>query len=212
MTHEILTGIVGQDALVTLSSHEADVVQDMFKGFIGVAQRAKSSIQDAAIDDSGIVNSVLQIFPPRAFRDEEAVVVIGIFAVVRLGIIQFHALFDLASDDFFALGLEDIRTAFQEEHSEDVILVGGGVEPLLPQPVGGGVIASPDYNGFFEWSGKFTMGLLLEQLSSVVSQDELRGLGRTDYLSRQFGPNIFQVRIHCGYSAKYHREISERRA
>ena len=111
----------------------------MFKGLIGVAQRAKSSIQDAAIDKSGIIQFVLEILPAGAFRDEEAVVVIGVFAVVRLGIIQSHALLDLASDDFFALGLEDIRAAFQEKHSEDVILVGGGVEALLPQPVGRGV-------------------------------------------------------------------------
>ena len=81
----------------------------------------------------------MQVAPAGAFRDKKAVVVIGILAVAGDRLILHHALLDLAADDPVVLGLEHIRTALQEQHPEDVILVGRGIQPFLPEAVSGGV-------------------------------------------------------------------------
>ena len=139
MTHEVLAGIVGQDAFVALGADEADVVQHMFKRLVGFAQRAQRRVQNASIGHGGVVELVLEILPSGAFRDEESVIVIRVFAVVRLRVMQGQALFHLTREELFAFGVECIRTALQEEHPEDVVLVRRGIESFLPQPVGGRV-------------------------------------------------------------------------
>ncbi len=57
-----------------------------------------------------------------------------------------------------AFGLEDIGATFQEEHPEDVILVGGGIEALLPQPVGGGVEVAFEFGEREAWHGSVGKG------------------------------------------------------
>jgi hypothetical protein len=111
----------------------------VFEGFVGLAERAKGLVEHAAVGLGGIVEFVLKVRPAGALRDEEAVVEIGVFTVGGLGFVDRQALSRLAPDDSLALGVEDIRAAFQEEHSKDVVLVGSGIEALLPQAIGGGV-------------------------------------------------------------------------
>jgi hypothetical protein len=136
---EVLAAIVGDEALVALGLQEADVVEDVFEGFIRFAQRAQRRVEDAAVGHGGVIQFVLEVLPAGTLRDEEAVVEIGVFAVLGLGIVQRQALLDLARDDPFILRVEDIGAAFEEEHAEDVVLVGGSIEALLAQAVRGGV-------------------------------------------------------------------------
>ena len=136
---KVLAAIVGDQALCALRFQETYVVKNVFKRFIGLAQRAQRGVEDAAIGDGGIVEFVLEILPPGAFGDKEAVVIVRIFSVLSLGFRDDHALQYLFADEFFVLGVEHIGTAFQEKHPEDVVLVGGGIEPLLAKAIGSGI-------------------------------------------------------------------------
>src|ERR1041385_4381741 len=139
MPNEVLASIVGEDASIALGAQELDVIEDVFEGFIGFAQRAQSRVEDAAVNHVAVVEFVLQITPTGAFRNKEAIVVVWILTVLFLGILEGHTLLDLAPDNLFVLGVEHVRATFQEQHPEDVILVGGRIEALLTQPVRGGV-------------------------------------------------------------------------
>ncbi len=96
-------------------------------------------VEPAAVGLGGVVQLGAQIAPAGLFRDEEGVVVVRVLAVAALRLVLDHALCDLAPDDALALGLEHVRAALEKQQAEDVVLVGGGVHPLLAQPVGGGV-------------------------------------------------------------------------
>ena len=134
---EVLARVIGDDALVALHAHEADVVEDVFERFVVLAQRAEGLVEHAAERLGGVVELALEIGPAGAFGDEEAVVEIGVLAVLRFRRLLDHPLLDLAADDFLALGVEDVRAALQEQHPEDVVLVGGRIQAFLAEPVGG---------------------------------------------------------------------------
>jgi hypothetical protein len=136
---EVLAAIVGDQALRALRLEKADVVEDVFEGFVGLAQCAERRVEDIALGNRGVVESLDKVKPPRAFRDKEAVIVIRILAVGLFSLLELHTLFDRAGDEFLAFGFVNIGTAFQEEQPEDVVLVSGGIEALLPQAVGGGI-------------------------------------------------------------------------
>ena len=55
LADEVLAGIVGYDPLVALHTHEADVVENVFEGFVGFAERAERLVQHAAEGLGGVV-------------------------------------------------------------------------------------------------------------------------------------------------------------
>jgi len=72
---------------------------------------------------------LLKIVPAGAGRNEESVMKIGILAVVLLGRVLHHLLFNLAANEVVVLCLEDIGAALQEQQSEVIVLVGGRSMP-----------------------------------------------------------------------------------
>ena len=94
---------------------------------------------DGAEGLGGVAQLALEVGPAGAFRDEETIVEVGVFPVLGFRRLLDHPLLDLAADDVLALGVEDVGAAFQEEQPEDVVLVGGRVQTLLPEPVSGRV-------------------------------------------------------------------------
>ncbi|MEK7676972.1 MAG: hypothetical protein AAB676_14160 [Verrucomicrobiota bacterium] len=84
------------------------MVEDVFEGFIGLAECAEGFVEDPAIRFGSVVEFVLEIIPAGAFGDEEAVVVIGVFAILLRGVVQRHALLDLPAHDPFVLSVEHI--------------------------------------------------------------------------------------------------------
>jgi hypothetical protein len=78
---KVLAALVRDQALRALRFQETYVVKNVFKGFIGLTQCAQCGIKDIAVGNGGIVEFILNIFPPGAFRDEEAVVIVRIFSV-----------------------------------------------------------------------------------------------------------------------------------
>ena len=135
---EVLATVVRNDALAAFDGHEEDAIKDVLQLRVGFAESRERNIEDRAVNFGGVAEFVLEVLPTGALGNEEAVVVIRVFTVLRGGIVQRHALLDFAPDNLFVFGVEHIGAALQEEHPEDVILVGGRIEALLAQPVGGG--------------------------------------------------------------------------
>src|SRR5439155_5717270 len=111
----------------------------MFERFVGLTERAERFVENAAVGFGGITEATLEVGPTRTLWHEETVVEVAVLTVLRLRHLLDHPLLDLAADDSLALGLEHVRAALQEQHPEDVVLVGGGIEPLLAEAVGSGV-------------------------------------------------------------------------
>jgi hypothetical protein len=133
---EVLAGVVGYDPLVALHAHEADVIENMFQGFVGVTQRAERLVQHAAERLGGVIQMVLKVRPPGSRWNIERVIEIRVLAVGRFGCLLRHSLKDPATDNVFPLRIEDVGTSLQEQHPEDVVLVGRGIQPLLAKAVG----------------------------------------------------------------------------
>src|SRR5262249_52428796 len=92
MANQILAGVIRHDALVALSAQKLDVVEHMLQGFVGLAERAKSLVENAAVGFGGVVELHLQVTPAGALRNEEAIVEIRILAVLLFGLLEWHAL------------------------------------------------------------------------------------------------------------------------
>ena len=136
VAHQVFARVVGHYALAALHAHELDMIQNMFERFVGLAERAERFVENAAVGFGGITEATLEVGPTRARWHEEILVEVGVLAVLRLRHLLDHPLLDLTADDSLALGVKHVRTALQEQHPEDEVLVGGGIEPLLTEPVG----------------------------------------------------------------------------
>lgn len=108
VTDEIFAGVIGDDALVALHAHEADVVEDVFERFVVLAERAEGFVEDGAEGLGGVAQLALEVGPAGAFRDEETIVEVGVFSVLGFRRLLRHALLDLAANDVFVLAGKDI--------------------------------------------------------------------------------------------------------
>src|SRR5206468_6426381 len=129
---------------------------------------AERFVENAAVGFGGITEATLEVGPTRALWHEEILVEVGVLAVLRLRHLLDHPLLDLTADDSLALGVKHVRTALQEQHPEDEVLVGGGIEPLLTEAVGSGVEVA------FEFSER--------ELRHGVSSACCAGVGQQQYL------------------------------
>ena len=90
VANEVPAGIVGDHPLVSLGAHEADVIEHMLQRFVGLAERPKRLVKNAAEGFRGHVESLHQILPTRSLRDEKSVVKIGILRIGELGVTHRH--------------------------------------------------------------------------------------------------------------------------
>src|SRR5881296_1797198 len=58
-----IAGCVEVAALVALCAEEADMVEDVFEGFIGLAERAKGFVEDAPVSLRRVVELILEVGP-----------------------------------------------------------------------------------------------------------------------------------------------------
>ena len=182
VAHQVLARVVGNHALVALHAHELDMIQNMFEGFVGLAERAERFVENAAVGFGGITEATLQVGPPCPFWHEETVVEVRVLTVLRLRHLLDHPLLDLTADDSLALGVKHVRTALQEQHPEDEVLIGGGIESLLAEAVGRGVEMA------FEFSER--------ELGHGVSASCCLWVGQRQYPSGLLYPAI--VIMSCG--------------
>jgi hypothetical protein len=142
---QIFARLVRDHPLVALGPHEADVVQHVLQRLVRLAQRPERLVQHVSERLGGIVQLVLHVGPAGPIGHEEGIVVVGIFAVLRFRLLAYQPRCHFTVHDRAPLMAEHVGTAFQEQQPEDVVLVGGRIEPLLPQPVGGGVQVSFEF-------------------------------------------------------------------
>ena len=91
--------------------------RDVFEALVGLAERAQGLVEHTPVGFCGVTEFRPEETPGGAFRDEETVVVIGVFAVCLLRHLQRHPLADPAVHDPLMFSLEDTGAALQEQQS-----------------------------------------------------------------------------------------------
>ena len=76
-----------------------------------------------------IIQLGLKKRPTCPFRDKKLIIVVGVLAIVVLSLFLGDTLFHLAVDNIVMSSLEYIGTPLQEQHPEDIILIGCGIQP-----------------------------------------------------------------------------------
>src|SRR6266542_2156260 len=127
-SNEIFAGVVRNDTFIALYTHEADVVENVFERVVMLGQRGKSFVEHAAIRFFRVTQLILEIGPAGALGDKKLVIEIRVLAVLGLGFFLNHSLFDFGTNDLLSLSIENIRAAFQEKHSENVVFVRSGIQ------------------------------------------------------------------------------------
>ena len=139
VAHQILARVIGDYTLVADRAHEANVIEDVLKRVVRLAQGAESFIEHIAERFGRIVQPRLQIRPAGSFRNEEPVVEIRILAVLRLHDFPHHSPLDSRPNDFLPLGVEHVRAALQKQHPEDEIFIGRRIQTFLAESIRSGI-------------------------------------------------------------------------
>ena len=139
MAHQILARLVTDHPPGPLGARKLDVPQDMGQGVVVLLQTQQGLVEPPTEGLGGVIQLGVQIVPTGVGWDKEGVEIVRVLAVAPFRLVLNQTLGDLSADNPLALGLELVRTAFEKQQSEDVILVGGGVQSLLSQPVGSAI-------------------------------------------------------------------------
>lgn len=115
------------------------MVQHVLERVVVLGQRADGFVEHVGVRLGGIAELALEVRPAGAFRHEKGVVKVRVLAVLYFRLILDHSLLDLAADDPFTFGVEDVRATLEEQHPKDVVLVGGRIEALLTEAIRRGV-------------------------------------------------------------------------
>ena len=84
MAYQVLARVIGDDTFSADRAHEADMVEDVLKRLVGLAQGAEGLIEQVTERLGGVVGVCLQKGPAGTLGDEEAIIEIGVLAVLRL--------------------------------------------------------------------------------------------------------------------------------
>ncbi len=126
------------------------MVENVFQAGIGLAQGPERLVEDAAEGFAAVVEFFLEVLPAGLWRDEKTFEKIDVLALLAR-FLRWQTAGGLAGDDLLLLGVEDVRGALEEEHPEDVVLVGGRIEPFLAQAVGSGVEVAFEFGEGETW-------------------------------------------------------------
>jgi hypothetical protein len=104
------------------------VIEHVLKRLVALGECAESLVEDTAVGFLGVAQLAQQIAPTGALGDEEYVVEVRVLTILLLCLFfRDRTLLDLAANDLFALGVEYVGAALQEQQPEDVVLVRGRI-------------------------------------------------------------------------------------